>query len=96
MTSRWPAVVAIPALIVVALLVDQGSDGAARDEASAQAEAAVALSRMMPTASRRRRARVDLVLRRGHRRGGRGGQPDRRRVQPDGPPDHRIHHCVPQ
>ena len=51
MTRRWPALLAIPALLVVALLADQGTDGAARDEASAQAEATSARRRMMPTAA---------------------------------------------
>jgi hypothetical protein len=51
MTRRWPALVAIPALLVVGLLVDQGSDDPPRDEASAAADANSQLSRMMPTAS---------------------------------------------
>ena len=51
MTRRWPALLAIPALLVVALVADQGTEGAARDEASAQAEATSARRRMMPTAA---------------------------------------------
>ena len=51
MTRRWPALLAIPALIVVALLADQGTGDAARDEASARAEANSARRRMMPTAA---------------------------------------------